>query len=203
MDNIYLGNHSPKGRDLKLQKGMTLIEVLVALVILVTGIFGAVAMQASAKKGSFDAMQRSVASALAQDIIERMRSNDSDIIILESYEGVYGVALNTVPAVRCNSTASLCSSTQMVTNDLYEWEAKLMGADVISGAKSAGGLVGATGCIAHDNNEVTVVISWQGRVTTADGYDADNNSSSAATLANSCGTSGNKRRQVAIEAFVY
>lgn len=71
----------------KSQKGMTLIEVLVALVILVTGIFGAVAMQASAKKGSFDAMQRSVASALAQDIIERMRSNDSDVLILENYQG--------------------------------------------------------------------------------------------------------------------
>ena len=62
---------------IKSQKGMTFIEVLVALLILVTGILGAVAMQATAKKGSFDAMQRSVASALAQDILERMRSNDS------------------------------------------------------------------------------------------------------------------------------
>ncbi|NQZ24091.1 MAG: type IV pilus modification protein PilV [Colwellia sp.] len=203
MANIYLGSCTPKGRDPKLQKGVTFIEVLVALVILITGILGAVAMQASAKKGSFDAMQRSVASALAQDIIERMRSNDSNVIILESYEGVYGVAVNSVPAVRCNSVASLCSNTQMVTNDLYEWEVKLMGADVTSGTKRSGGLVGATGCIAHDNNEVTVVISWQGRVTTADGYDADNNSTAAAIFANSCGTSGSKRRQVAIEAFVY
>ena len=55
---------------------MTFIEVLIALVILIMGILGAVAMQATAKKGSFDAMQRSVASALAQDIIERMRGND-------------------------------------------------------------------------------------------------------------------------------
>lgn len=203
MNNTGLGSRFVKEKKLSVQKGMTLIEVLVALVILVTGIFGAVAMQASAKKGSFDAMQRSVASALAQDIIERMRSNDSDIVILESYQGVYGATLNAVPSVRCNSAASLCSSTQMVTNDLYEWEVKLMGADVISGTKKAGGLVGATGCISHDNNAVTVVISWQGRVTTADGYDVDNNSAAAAALANSCGTSGNKRRQVAIEAFVY
>jgi type IV pilus assembly protein PilV len=188
---------------LRRQKGMTLIEVLVALVILVIGILGAVAMQASAKKGSFDAMQRSVASALAQDIIERMRSNDSDILILESYQGVYGAALNALPDVRCDSTAALCTNTQMVTNDLYEWEVKLIGADVTAGAKNAGGLVGATGCIDHNRNSVTVVISWQGRVETADGYDADNNSSGAATLANSCGTSGSKRRQVTVEAFVY
>jgi type IV pilus assembly protein PilV len=193
----------PNKKPLSVNKGMTLIEVLVALVILVTGIFGAVAMQASAKKGSFDAMQRSVASALAQDIIERMRSNDSDFLVLETYQGVYGATLNAIPGVRCNSAASLCTSAQMVTNDLYEWEVKLMGADVTAGGKNSGGLVGAFGCIDHNKNAVTVVISWQGRIETADGYDANNNSSAAATLANACGTSDNKRRQVTVEAFVY
>ena len=54
-------------------QGMTLIEVMVALIILVLGILGAVGMQATAKQGSFDAMQRSIASSLAQDIVERMR----------------------------------------------------------------------------------------------------------------------------------
>lgn len=203
MGNNTLRTSYPKRKQRQVQKGMTLIEVLVALVILVTGIFGAVAMQASAKKGSFDAMQRSVASALAQDIIERMRSNDSDILVLESYQGVYGAALNTPPPVRCNSVDSLCTSAQMTTNDLYEWEVKLMGADVTAGGKNRGGLVGAVGCIDHNKNAVTVVISWQGRVATADGYDANNNSSPAATLANACGTSTSKRRQVTVEAFVY
>jgi len=203
MRNIKVKMNSPRTNSKQAQSGMTLIEVLVSLVILVTGIFGAVAMQASAKKGSFDAMQRSVASALAQDIIERMRSNNSDVFTLESYEGAYGAALNAVPVIRCNSAAASCSSSQMVINDLYEWEVKLVGADVTVGGKNAGGLVGATGCISHNNNEVTVVISWQGRVSTADGYNADNNSAIAATLANSCGTTGSKRRQVAVEAFVY
>jgi type IV pilus assembly protein PilV len=105
--------------------------------------------------------------------------------------------------VRCNSAASLCTSAQMVTNDLYEWEVKLMGADVTTGDKNSGGLVGAFGCIDHNKNAVTVVISWQGRIETADGYYANNNSSAAATLANACGTSDNKRRQVTVEAFVY
>jgi type IV pilus assembly protein PilV len=203
MRNLRLNkNHSIKKLQ-RSQVGMTLIEVLVALVILVTGIFGAVAMQASAKKGSFDAMQRSVASALAQDIIERMRSNDSDTLILESYQGVYGATLNTEPGIRCNSVGALCSNVQMVANDLYEWEVKIMGADVTAGGKNTGGLVGAIGCIDHNRNSVTVVISWQGRVKTADGYDATDLSTGAATLANLCGTSGNKRRQVTVEAFVY
>ncbi|MCI2283138.1 type IV pilus modification protein PilV [Colwellia sp. MSW7] len=67
-------------KSTKKQRGMTFIEVLVSLFIMVTGILGAVAMQANAKKGSFDAMQRSLASSLTQDIIERMRSNDFNTI---------------------------------------------------------------------------------------------------------------------------
>ena len=73
------------------QQGMTLIEVLVALFVLVTGVLGAIALQTNAKQGSFDAMQRSLASALAQDIIERIRSNNADAVILEGYEGIYGI----------------------------------------------------------------------------------------------------------------
>ncbi len=177
-------------------QGMTFIEVLIGLFILVTGVLGAVAMQASAKKGSFDAMQRSVASALAQDIIDRMRSNDPTQ--LPNYVGSdYGATLNSEPSMRCNSTTSLCLPAEMVTNDLYEWELALMGADVKNGSNNAGGLVGATGCIGVANNAITVVISWEGRVEISDGG-ADGN------LVSDCGgsTANKKRRQILVEAFV-
>jgi len=178
-------------------QGMTFIEVLVALFIMVTGIFGAVAMQATAKKGSFDAMQRSVASALAQDILERIRSNDPDPALIESYEGVYGAALNAVPGNRCNAVGAACTPAQMVTNDLFEWEMMLMGADVTAGGANLGGLVGARGCITHQNNAITVVISWEGREDIRDG--ATQNSATA----QACGTANSKRRQVEISAFVF
>ncbi|GAA5138689.1 type IV pilus modification protein PilV [Thalassotalea piscium] len=173
------------------QNGMTFIEVLIALVIMVTGILGAVAMQATAKKGSFDAMQRALASGLAQDILERMRSNDATT--LASYAGTdYGAALNAVPASRCSSPATICTAAEMVTNDQYEWELALMGADVLQGTKKVGGLTGARGCITVASiNQVTVTISWQGRTNITD--------SSTGT----CGTSGKKRRQITIEAFIY
>lgn len=179
------------------QKGLTLIEVLVALFILVTGILGAVAMQASAKKGSYDAMQRSVASALAQDIIERMRSNSPTLTILESYEGTFGAAINSVPSNRCNTSATVCTPAQIVENDLYEWELNLIGADVKNSGANNGGLIGARACITHSNNNVDVVISWQGREETSDG------ASSNSTFAQSCGSSSSKRRQIVINTFIY
>jgi type IV pilus assembly protein PilV len=176
-NNIYKNN------------GMTFIEVLVALVILVTGILGAVAMQASAKKGSFDAMQRSLASALAQDIIERMRSNDATTLV--SYARTdYGATLDSVPAKRCNTLAGICTPAEMVINDQYEWEFSLMGADVTNGTNNIAGLVGVRGCISHAANAVTVVVSWEGRTEISD------------AAKNDCGSAGNKRRQVVVEAFI-
>jgi len=185
------------------QNGMTFIEVLIALVIMVTGILGAVAMQATAKKGSFDAMQRSLASSLAQDIVERMRSNDATQ--LSQYIGYdYGVSLgSSVPA--CTTTAG-CGSANMVTNDLYEWELALMGANVKKATSNVGGLINSRACIAVSGNAVTVAITWQGRTETKDsrttidtGTDADGN----ATTGTCGGSADDKRRQVLVEAFIY
>ena len=186
-------------------KGFTLIEVLVALFILSTGILGAVAMQASAKKGSFDAMQRSMASSLAQDIVERMRGNDTDPTngILNGYNGsAYGLGelVHLSDNQRCNSSATLCTSEQLRTNDLYEWELSLRGANVRNGNVNNGGLVGVVGCINHSNGNVTIAISWEGREETSDG--ATNN----VGFGQNCGSSTistNKRRQITINAFIH
>lgn len=168
---------------------MTFIEVLVAVIILVTGILGAVAMQASAKKGSFDAMQRSVASALAQDIVERMRSNNP--AALGGYAGTdYGDTLDSIPAKRCNTLAGLCTPGEMVINDRYEWEMSLMGADVVNEDNNVAGLTGVRGCISQVLNSVTVVISWEGRTKISD------------AAKDSCGSAGSKRRQVIVKAFI-
>ncbi|MDX2368641.1 MAG: type IV pilus modification protein PilV [Colwellia sp.] len=183
------------------QKGMTFIEVLIALVIMVTGILGAVAMQATAKKGSFDAMQRSLASALAQDMLERMRSNDALPIngILNTYAGTYGAAdPGVAPVPACNTPAALCSSAQMVATDLYQWTQLLRGANVTSGGQNVGGLINATGCVTENNNAVTVTVSWQGRTSTQDGAAAAAFATNAA-----CGTANDQRRQVHIQAFIF
>jgi len=172
------------------QKGMTFIEVLIALVIMVTGILGAVAMQATAKKGSFDAMQRSLASSLAQDIVERMRGNDSSTLALYTANSPYGSGKIT-SSPTCNSAAALCTPAQMVTHDLFGWEQSLMGAGATNGDNNVGGLVGGVGCLSLIGNAVTVVITWQGRSELVDGS------------TEGCGGTGNQRRQVRVEAFVF
>jgi len=172
------------------QKGMTFIEVLVALVIMVTGILGAVAMQATAKQSSFDAMQRSLASSLAQDIIEKIRGNNSSTLSLYAANSPYGTGKIT-SSPTCNSTVSSCTPVEMVTHDLFGWEQALMGANAINVTNNVGGLVGGIGCLTVSGNSVKVVITWQGKVKSIDSKDAEN-----------CGNSTNSRRQVVIDAFI-
>lgn len=172
-------------------QGMTFIEVLISLVILATGIIGAVAMQTAAKQGSFDAMQRSLASALAQDIIERIRANDADAAIIGSYAGTYSAAL-TEPSKRCNTTATVCTPAEMTANDLYEWTQLLIGADVKSGTDNVGGLSNGLACIITAGQVVTIVITWKGRAETQDASDG------------TCGTGTDKnRRQFNMTSFLF
>ncbi len=163
------------------QKGMSFIEVLIAMVILVTGILGAVAMQATAKKGSMDALQRSVASALTQDILERMRSNN--ITELENYIGTHQ-ATAPIKTTTCYTEATVCTPAALTVSDIAQWKQGLSG------------LIDGVGCIAVANNQVTIAISWQGRTATQDG--ASSNSSDA----QDCGTSTKERRQVVLQSFV-
>lgn len=176
-------------RKIQRQNGMTFIEVLISLVIIITGILGAVAMQATAKQGSFDAMQRSLASSLAEDILSRMRANSP--VTLAAYDAVnYGGGNYPEPAERCVTNAAACTAAEMLANDQFEWELALMGGDVTIAGQNAGGLIGAIGCINVAVNTVTVVVSWQGRQEISDAQK------------DTCGNAGTKRRQVVIQAFI-
>ncbi|MDZ7854226.1 MAG: type IV pilus modification protein PilV [Halomonas sp.] len=54
------------------QRGFTLIEALVALLVLSIGLLGVAAMQLEAMQGAHAAYQRSIASLAAQDAQERL-----------------------------------------------------------------------------------------------------------------------------------
>jgi type IV pilus assembly protein PilV len=55
--------------------GFTLVEVLVALVVLSIGLLGVAGLQIVGLRGNLSAASRTQASYLAEDIIDRMRAN--------------------------------------------------------------------------------------------------------------------------------
>ena len=59
-------------------RGFTLLEVLVALLVLSFGLLGMAGLQATGLRNNNNALQRTHASVLALDVIERMRVNRAD-----------------------------------------------------------------------------------------------------------------------------
>ncbi len=58
-------------------KGFSLLEVMIAAVVLSFGLLGLVGMQVTSKLSGYEARQRTIASWLATDIVERARINRS------------------------------------------------------------------------------------------------------------------------------
>lgn len=175
------------------QSGFSFVEVMVAFFILATGLLGTVAMQAVAKRNSFDATQRAQALAMASDMIERVRANPSAAVDYLKADH-YGAGDVAVPGNRCQTQASNCSPNQIALNDRYEWDQRLFGADTSNNDGNVGGILNATGCVFLNNGNLTVVVSWLGREAIQD----------AATSSgqNDCGDAGAERRQVVVTNFI-
>lgn len=142
------------------QGGMALVEVLVAFVIFSVGVLGTFSLQIAAKRTNYDAAQQSTATALARDILARIRANSA---VLDSYVmDDIGVA---APEAVGDCTSDTCSNLQLAERDIYEWSESLNGEyerTVIEGRDIAsGGLVDARACIKNEAGIVSVTISWR------------------------------------------
>lgn len=101
------------------QRGMTLLEVLIALLVLSIGLLGMAGLQATSIRSSQSAYMRSQASILAYDAIDRMRANQAAAI---SAANPYNLALATTPgAPPSNCNTSTCTTAQLTAFDLFEW----------------------------------------------------------------------------------
>lgn len=145
------------------QSGVGLIEVLIALLIFAVGVLGLAAMQLSAKRAGYEATQRSIATSLARDIIERMRANPNT---LEDYVVDDLGAQLTKPSPDCGNAA--CDPNELAEYDLYEWSGLLVGAsetvdvDGDTNLENVGGLVDSRACITNTDGEVSIAITWRG-----------------------------------------
>lgn len=146
----------PDGR--RHARGAGLIEVLIAVLVLSVGLLGMLAMQTTAKRTAYEAAQRSQATAMAREIVERMRSNPG---ALGSYVATLG--RGSIASAPASCVSGSCTPTQMASRDLYELEQMLDGAaEKGSDTTNAGGLVSPTACIANAAGVVTVAVAWKG-----------------------------------------
>ncbi len=96
------------------QTGLTLIEVLIAVVVLAIGLLGIAGLQSAALSNNLISYQYTQASSLAQAMIERMRANRDGV-----RNGAYAIAADaTPPAAAVNCASSACTSAQQAQWDI-------------------------------------------------------------------------------------
>lgn len=149
---------------LRRQRGVSLVEVLVTMVVLAFGLLGLAAFQSKAQVGSIESYQRAQAAVLLQDMQSRLSGNSIDAA---SYLTTTPLGTNSGLGLDCRLEAAGSA------RDKCEWNAALRGAAEKRAGVLGGAMQGARGCITqvqamNDAPGVCrpaiylVSVSWQG-----------------------------------------
>lgn len=117
------------------QGGVSLVEVLVAIVVLSIGLLGLAGLQASGMRVGQSSIYRSQAAQLADDMVDRIRVNLAN-------SGSYNLAMADSPQA-CDPNAIVIANC-----DLVDWRARLQTLPSGNGAVTVAG------------SRVTVVVQW-------------------------------------------
>lgn len=147
------------------QRGFTLIEVLVSLLVISVGLLAIASLQLLSKRSNYDAAQRTTAAHLAEDLLARMRSNPVALITYMPGALLGGSTL-AAPATTCIGAGANCSAEELADFDLWQWEQELDGALETQAGIASGGIVSPQACITGPgfggNGTYTVAIAWRG-----------------------------------------
>ena len=133
------------------QKGFTLLEVLVAIVIVSIGLLAVAGMQTTAITANASAKDATVAIQLAEEMADRIRLNAGD-----TPETYHGLDTNGGTATTCTG---LTAQNDPALGDCIQWRSRLQDASL--------GLSGAKGTITVTDDSpiskaaiVTITITW-------------------------------------------
>lgn len=145
------------------QRGLTMLESLVTIIVLAFGILGLAGMQAKMQSAEVESYARSQALVLLDDMAARLNAN-------RTHAAAYVTA---TPAGTGDSEPADCSVAALgADRDLCEWSNALKGgAEVINGS-AVGAMIGGRGCIEQlagvDPLSFRIAVAWQGLTPTVE-----------------------------------
>ncbi len=115
-------NRYKYSKKTKKNKGFTLLEVLITVVILALGLLGVAGLQITSLRDNLRAEHQGKAAQLAYDMADRMRSNvdRNNLTGLDNYTNgpIENTSCITVPIVGC-------TAQQQAGHDRFEWEREI------------------------------------------------------------------------------
>ena len=150
------------------QRGDTMIEILLTLLVLAFGLLGFVGLQAKVQAADVDAYARAQAAALLSDMTDRINANRNNAA---SYVG-NNIGTGDGQPADCSAAAA------GAPRDTCEWSNALKGAAETKSSVNVGAMPGALGCIEQlqapnpapgvcTPGIYRVTVAWQGMVKTS------------------------------------
>jgi type IV pilus assembly protein PilV len=140
--------------SIRMQGGVSLVEVLVAMVILAVGLLSLVVMQGRIQVLQIEAYQRSQALMLLHDMSSR-------IVLNRNNADSYALAMAAPDGVGVGACPAATATRQEA--DTSEWCDALQGASEVAGGSNVGTMVGGRGCVEDlGSGQYMVTVAWQG-----------------------------------------
>jgi len=138
------------------QQGVSLIESMIALLVISIGLLGIAGLQISALSLNYSAYWQSQAVLMAHDMADRMRANQA---VINDYVGI-----DTNNNYNQDCTAQACNTSDMRLADATEW------------ARSLSVLPAGRGIIRSPAaNQIDIAVMWDDEGTGATGTNCGNN----------------------------
>jgi|GEM_PF-4280893 len=176
-----------RGQARSRQKGVSLIEVMVAIVVLSIGLFGIVWTQLNSIRSQRGAHLRATAVQMASDMAERMRLNtDAMTRSASNYADPSTNKYTTLvgkPLVALTAKPAFADAAAQATHDLAAWRSE------IARRMGPGTATGVVRAVTGEPMSRTVVVMWQERLPTKE-------LSGVATRGNACEAGDGANAQV-------
>lgn len=111
---MFVNKRSSNLRVRRQQRGDTMIEILVTILVLAVGVLGVAAMQITTLKNLNSSHSASIASMLAEDFGERMRANSAAAL-----DNDYNHS--SAPTSETNCVANTCDAGDLAIYDMNSW----------------------------------------------------------------------------------
>ena len=103
--------------SLRPERGFTLVEAMVALIVLAVGLLGIAALYVESLSASRSALLRTQAVNLAADMADRIRANRAASVAYAA-----GTADGGTENLACETTAG-CAAAELAGHDIFRWKA--------------------------------------------------------------------------------
>lgn len=145
------------------QAGVSMLEVLIAMVLLVTALLGATALQITGLHTNRSAYYRSQANVMAYDIADRIRLNASYALTDNDRYSLVTSSAALPSLTSCAPTLNGCSESNLRDIDILEWTEHFSDVTGVGhdGSDYRAVLPGGVGRITVSGSSVSVQISWQ------------------------------------------